>query len=119
MNERGSALLQVLVTAVVAALICASIIRTRMQPALTAANAIQRVSDDAAEQGSINRVHQVWLAADRCSSDTTLPPLGPGVSCVPSAALPTCSCVCSVAGLGTVTSQPQAGGGCALTVAMP
>lgn len=109
MNEPGSALLQVLVAAAVAGLICASIMRVRLQPALTAANAIQRVENDAAEQGALNRVQQVWMAGGSCASDATA-----GVSCGGSG----CSCTCAVAGLGTVTAVPR-GGACALTVTTP
>ena len=111
MNERGSALLQVLIVAIVAAIICTSIIHTRLQPALTAANAVQRVQNDTAEQAALNRVQQVWMAAGSCASDATA-----GVSCSGSGS--GCSCTCAVAGLGTVTALPS-GGACALTVTTP
>lgn len=109
MSERGSALMQVLVTAVVAGLICASILRARLQPALAAANAIQHVQNDAAEQGALNRVQQVWMSGGSCSSDASA-----GVSCSGFG----CSCTCAVAGLGTVTAA-SSGGACALTVTPP
>ena len=114
MNERGSALLQVLITAIVAAIICASIIRTRLQPALTAAGAVQRVQNDASEQAALNRVSQVWMAGGSCSSDATA-----GVSCAGAG----CACACKVTAasgaiLGTVTAVPS-GGACTLSVAAP
>ena len=109
MNARGSALMQVLVVAVVAGLICASILRARLQPALAAAKAIQRVSDDAVEQAALNRVQQVWMAAGSCASDAAA-----GVVCSGAG----CSCTCTVAGLASVTAVPS-GGACTLTVAPP
>ena len=109
MNARGSALLQVLIVTVVAGLICASIMRARLQPALAAANAVQRVENDAAAQGALNRVQQVWMAGGSCSSDAAS-----GVSCGGSG----CSCACTVAGLGSVIAVPN-GGACALTVTTP
>ena len=109
MNERGSALLQVLITAVVAGLICASIMRARLQPALTVANAVTRVQNDAVEQAALNRVQQVWMAGGACASDATAAVLCSGSGC---------SCRCAVAGLGTVTAAPN-GGACALTVTTP
>jgi hypothetical protein len=106
-NRRGSVLLQVLVASVVGGLICASIMRARLQPAMTVANAVLRVQNDVGEQGALNRVQQVWMAADAsCTSDPAA-----GVSCRGSG----CSCTCAVAGLGTVTAAPS-GGACALTV---
>jgi hypothetical protein len=109
MSERGSALLQLLVAAAVAGVICASIMRARLQPAMTVANAIQLVENDAAEQAALNRVQQVWMAQGSCASDATA-----GVGCSGSG----CSCTCAVAGLGTVTAAPS-GGACALTVTTP
>lgn len=109
MNERGSALMQVLVVAVVAGLICANILHARLQPALAAANAISRVENDAVEQAALNRVQQVWMAGGSCASDAAA-----GVSCTGSG----CSCSCAVAGLGTVAAAPS-GGACALTVTLP
>jgi hypothetical protein len=109
MNECGSALLQILIMAVVASLICASIIRTRLQPALTAAHSLQRVENDVGTQGALSRVQQVWMAGGPCSSDSTA-----GVSCTGSG----CSCSCTVAGLATVTAA-QSGGVCSLTVTPP
>ena len=106
MSARGSALLQVLVLVVVAGLICASIMRARLQPALAAANAVQRVADDAAEQGALERVRQVWMAGGSCSSAAAA-----GVSCSGAG----CSCSCTVAGLGRVSAAPS-GGACALSV---
>jgi hypothetical protein len=110
MNRRGAVLLQVLVTAVIAGLICASIMRARLQPAMTVANSVQRVENDAAEQGALNRVEQAWMAAgSSCASDNAA-----GVTCRGAG----CSCTCSVAGLGTVSAAPS-GGACALTVTSP
>lgn len=109
MKERGTVLLQVLVIAIVAGVICAAILRSRMQPALAAAQAVQRVENDAAEQGALNRVQQVWMAAGSCSSDAAA-----GVSCSGSG----CSCTCTVMGLGTVTARAS-GGACNLIVKTP
>jgi hypothetical protein len=118
MNERGSVILFVLVGALVAAIICASIVRTRLGPAVTAANAIQRVQNDAAAQAALNRVTQVWMSGGSCASNMS--PGGPGVACAGAG----CACACTVtdltsgAVLGTVTSAPN-GGACALTVSAP
>jgi Tfp pilus assembly protein PilX len=109
MKQRGSALVQVMIAAVVVAIICASVIRSRLQPALMTANAAQNVEKDAAEQGALNRVQQVWMAKGSCASDAAA-----GVSCTGAG----CACVCSVANLGTVTAVPS-GGACALTVTPP
>lgn len=109
MNDRGSALALALITTAVAGLLCASIMQARLQPALTAANAVQRVENDAAEQGALNRVRQVWMAGGSCASDAAA-----GVACSGSG----CSCTCAVAGLGRVSAAPS-GGACALTVTPP
>jgi len=109
MSERGSALLQVLIVSAVAGLICASILRARLQPALAAAQMVQRGESDAAEQGALNRIQQVWMAGGSCASDAAA-----GVACSGGG----CSCSCEVAGLGTVTAAPS-GGACTLTVTPP
>jgi len=110
MNRRGSALMQVLVLAAVAGLICASVMRARLQPALAAANAVSRVENDASEQAALNRVQQVWMANGSCTSDAAA-----GVSCGGGSG---CSCTCAVSGLGTVTAAAN-GGACTLTVTTP
>ena len=110
MSRRGSALLEVLIMAAVAGLICASVMRARLQPALAAASAVSRVVNDAAEQAAINRVQQVWMAKGSCKSDAAA-----GVSCGGGSG---CSCTCAVSGLGTVTAAAY-GGACALTVTTP
>lgn len=113
MRRRGSALLQVMIAALVAGLICATVMRVRLQPAMAAAQAVRRVQDDGAGQGAINRVIQVWMQTGSCSSDTAA-----GVDCGGGSG---CTCTCMVAALGNVvvTSQPGAGGACALSVAVP
>lgn len=103
-GRRGGVLLQVLVTAAIAGLLCASMMHSRFQPALSAANAVTRVQDDLAGQAAIARVQQVWMAGGSCSSDAAA-----GVACSGSG----CACECAVAGV-TVTSTAN-GGACALT----
>lgn len=98
-------MLEVLVVAAVAALIAASIIRSRLQPALTAAGQVQIVRDDLSGQGALARVRQVWMSGGTCSSSASA-----GVVCSGSG----CSCSCTVAGLGSVASVRK-GGACSLT----
>ena len=111
MNNRGAVLIYVLIASVISAIICTTILRTRLQPALTAANAILRVQNDVSAQAALNRVQQVWMANGSCQGDQSA-----GVSCSPTGG---CNCTCPVAGLGTVISVPGSGGACALTVTSP
>jgi hypothetical protein len=110
-SERGSILAQVLVTTVVASLLCASILRARLQPALTTAGAVDRVRDDLGAQAAVNRVTEVWTRMGVCRTDG-----GAGVRCSGSGC--DCSCVLDSAEAGVpaaiVTSVP-AGGACRLT----
>lgn len=108
-GERGSVLLQVLVVAAVAGVICAAILRARLQPAMAAAGAVNAVTDDLSAQSAINRVNEVWIRNGSCSSDPAV-----GVSCSGSG----CSCTCAVAGAAAVTSVPY-GGACSLTASNP
>lgn len=118
MNQRGSVILYVLLTGLIAAFICSAIVRARLQPALTAANAVKSVQNDTTAQAALNRVQQVWMQGGSCSSDTAAG--GPGVACAGAG----CSCTCTVtdsatgAVLGTVISKAN-GAACALTVATP
>jgi len=108
-NERGSVLLHVILMAALAGIICTAILRSRMQPALAAANTVSRIQDDMTGQSAINRVSGVWGSRGTCASDSAA-----GVSCSGSG----CSCRCTVDGGATVTSV-SAGGGCTLTAAAP
>ena len=109
-GERGAILLQVLVVAMVAALMCATILRARFQPALTAAAGLERISSGLAAQGAVNRVTEVWSRLGTCTTA-----LGAGVNCSGSG----CACTCAVSATApgayaaTVASSP-AGGACAL-----
>jgi hypothetical protein len=104
-GRRGGALLEVLLLAVVAAFLCASVLRARLEPALTAAGQVERLKDDLAGEGALARVRQVWAEGGTCSSSPAA-----GVSCAGGG----CDCVCTVAGLGKVASVGD-GGACALT----
>ena len=109
MNQRGSALMHVLLVTMVVGLICASIMRARLQPALAAANMVEHIQSSAADEAALNRVTQVWMSGGSCSSDATA-----GVSCSGSG----CSCRCTVTGLGSVTAAVS-GGACSLSVTFP
>lgn len=108
-GERGSVLLHVLVVAALAGVICATILHSRYQPAITAANAVNAVTGDLSAQSAINRVNEVWIRNGTCSSDATV-----GVGCSGSG----CSCTCTVTGAATVTSVAN-GGACSLTATAP
>jgi hypothetical protein len=108
-KERGSVLLQVLVMATLTGIICATVLRARFQPALTAQSAVSGVSNDLSAQTSLNRVNEVWARSGSCSSDANM-----GVACSGSG----CSCVCTVSGAADVISAPN-GNYCAMTVSMP
>jgi Tfp pilus assembly protein PilX len=110
MNNRGAVLVYVLIATVISAIICTTILSTRLQPALTAANAVLRVQNDVSAQAALNRVQQVWMAGGSCASDSSA-----GVSCSGTG----CNCTCAVAGLGTVIALPTSGGACSLTVTSP
>jgi len=118
-SERGSVLLQVLVLAVVASVMCATILRASFQPALTAAAGVQRISSGLGAQAGVNRVNEVWARLGACESDLTA-----GVRCTTLIPGSVCSCSCSVSPTAsggpaaTVTSFPS-GGACALTAASP
>ncbi|MFI5344811.1 MAG: hypothetical protein ACHQ51_00405 [Elusimicrobiota bacterium] len=112
-GERGSILAQVLITSAIASLLCASILRARLQPALTVAGAVDRVRDDLAAQAAVNRVTEVWTRLGVCKTDGDA-----GVRCSGSGC--DCSCVLDPAergaAAGTVTSV-SSGGACRLTAA--
>lgn len=91
MNERGSVLGQVLVLAAVAGLMCATMLRARLQPALTAARATDRVQGDLLAQAAVNRVTAVWSYTGTCGSSPK-----DGVTCVGEG----CDCRCRVASAG-------------------
>jgi hypothetical protein len=107
-NERGSVLVQVLVTMTFMAIIASSVLRMRMQPAISAANNVARVSEDLAARTALNRVNESWARLGACASDVAA-----GLSCSGAG----CSCSCAV-GSVIVTATPQ-GGACALSVASP
>lgn len=110
MNKRGSVLLEVLMMSVVASIMCAAILRSRLQPALTAASGVERVSSGLAAQAAINRVSEVWGRLGVCSSDVNAAVYCSGIGCG-------CSCLVSPAAPGSkaiVKSSPS-GGACALT----
>lgn len=114
-SERGSVLAQVLMLAVVASLMCASILRARFQPALTTARVVDRLADDLAAQGAINRVNEVWVRNGACSSDGIL-----GVSCSATVGGGPCGCSCLAlpfATGGPVVSVVSTGNGGACTLA--
>lgn len=109
-SERGAVLAQVLIFAVTAGLLCASILSARLQPALLSARGSDRVRDDLAAQGAVNRVTGVWTRLGVCASDTSA-----GVSCGGSGC--ECNCGVTVAGETTIVTSTTAGGACALTAA--
>lgn len=110
-GERGAVLAQVLMMAVVASVLCAGILRARMQPALTTERVRARVADDLSAQGALNRVTEVWVRKGVCGSDAAA-----GVACVGLG----CRCSCLVrpftdsARAVTVTARAS-GRACALS----
>ncbi len=90
-GERGAVLAQVLMLAVVASLLCASILRARLQPALTTSRVVARVSDDLAAQGAVNRITEVWVRRGTCQTDATN-----GVYCNRPVSAGPCDCTCAV-----------------------
>ncbi|HEX4047481.1 MAG TPA: hypothetical protein VH309_06585 [Elusimicrobiota bacterium] len=88
-NARGSILLEVLLMSVVASLMCAEILRARLQPALTAAGGVERVSTGLGAQAALNRVTAVWARLGTCQSD-------PGAGVVCSGPGTGCECSCAV-----------------------
>jgi hypothetical protein len=113
-GARGSVLLHVLIMSLVTSLMCAAVLRTRLQPALTAADAVSHVQDDLAAQAALNRVTEAWSRLGSCASDESV-----GIHCEGGGA---CACVCAVAAYepgvstATVTAAPS-GGACRLTAA--
>lgn len=107
-GRRGAVLLQVLVFGVLAALTCSTILAARLQPALLSARADERVRDDLAGQGAVNRVTGAWTRLGVCESDAAA-----GVSCRGTG----CRCSCEVEGPGwtaRVVAAPSEGA-CSLT----
>lgn len=107
-SRRGAVLLQVLVFGAMAALACSTILAARLQPALLSARADDRLRDDLAEQGAINRVTGAWLRRGVCASEPSA-----GVSCRGT----NCRCSCEVDGPGWTTrvaAEPSEGA-CSLT----
>lgn len=80
-GRRGSILAQVLILTAVASLMCAAILRSRLQPALTTAGAVDRVQDDLAAQAAVNRVTEVWMRRGACGTDGGAGVLCAGVGC--------------------------------------
>lgn len=114
-GERGSILAQVLITTAIASLLCVSILRARLQPALTTAAAVDRVRDDLSEQAAVNRVTEVWTRLGVCATDGEA-----GVRCRGSG----CDCACDLdpaepGAAGAVVASASAGGACRLTVSPP
>lgn len=107
-SERGSVLAQVLVAAMLMSIISASILRSRLQPAMNAANSVARAAEDLAARAALNRVTESWARLGSCASDASA-----GVSCSGAG----CTCSCAV-GSVVVTAVPR-GGACALSVASP
>lgn len=105
-ERRGTALPLVLIVCATAGLLCASLMRARLQATLTAAGTTRRIQDGLAEQAALNRVQQAWMASGSCTSNAAA-----GISCRGSG----CRCACTVTGLAQVTSVPRAGA-CVLTV---
>ena len=114
-DARGSILAQVLIMTAVASLMCASILRSRLQPALVTAGAVDRVRDDLAAQAAVNRVNEVWSRLGSCATDADA-----GVRCGGSG----CDCVCTIApaqadaAAATVTSSASPPGGVCLLTAV-
>ena len=110
-DESGAILLQVLVATMIASLMCATILRMRLQSALTAAAEVERVSSGLAAQGAVNRVTEVWGRLGTCQSDPSA-----GVACSGSGCA--CSCVVSSITPGAYAANVASsafGGACALT----
>lgn len=106
-GARGSILAQVLILSAVASLMCAAILRSRLQPALTAAGAVDRVRDDLAASAAVNRVTEVWARLGSCASDSR-----EGVSCAGFG----CDCVCAVSDPGPGADLNPVSGGPPATV---
>jgi len=111
-GERGSILAQVLITTAIASLMCASILRSRLQPALVTAGAVDRVRDDLAAQAAVNRVTETWTRLGACASD-----LSAGVRCGGAG----CDCSCELspaqpdaAGASVTSTSSSSGGACLL-----
>lgn len=98
-ERRGSVLAQVLVLAVVGALIAASIIKARLQPAMAVTLAGQSLKDDLSAQSAVNRLQEVWSRLGTCSSDAAAGVLCSGAGC---------SCTCEL-GAASVTATPRDG----------
>lgn len=107
-DRRGSVLVQVLVTSVIMAIIAASIMRMSLQPAVSAASAVSRVTGDLAARGALNRLNETWTRVGSCGSDASA-----GVACSGAG----CSCECVVDSV-VVRAVPQ-GGACSLRIASP
>ncbi|MBI3564817.1 MAG: hypothetical protein HY079_06445 [Elusimicrobia bacterium] len=110
-GERGAVLAQVLIMSVVAGLLCAAILRARLQPALTTARLQSRVADDLAASGAVNRVVEVWARKGVCGSDGDA-----GVACAGLG----CRCECVVrpfaeSGRSVRVAAAASGRACALS----
>lgn len=101
-------MLQVLIVGAMAALTCSTILAARLQPALLSARADDRVRDDLAEQGAINRVTDSWNRLGICASEDAA-----GVRCAGAG----CGCSCEVTGPGWTARvrSEKSGGFCSLT----
>lgn len=98
--------MHVLVMTVVLGFIGANVLRMLLQPALSAANAVNSAKRIKKAEASIAKVQSAWNAnGATCSS-------GSGVACSPASG---CDCTCSVAGSTPVESTSNGDGSCELT----
>ena len=100
-GQKGSVLAQVMIFTVVAGLMCATVLRSRLQPAVSSARAVNQIKDDLAAQGAINRVVAVWSRSGACASDPAQ-----GVSCLGAG----CRCACAVSSAGAVVADVDSKG---------
>lgn len=107
-GRRGSVLVQVLVAAVFMAIISASILRMRLQPATNTAGSVARVAEDLAARAALNRLTESWARLGTCASDAAARVACSGVGC---------DCRCVVDSV-VVTAVPQ-GGACFLRLVSP
>lgn len=106
-SERGSILAQVLVAVVFMAFLSASILRARLQPAMTVAAGVSRAGEDLAARAALARVTESWTRLGSCASDASA-----GIICTGSG----CNCTCTV---GAVAVTAVASGGACVLKAVP
>jgi hypothetical protein len=113
MRRDGSVLIHVLVITAVLGLIGALVMRLRLQAAAETAGAVNRTSQDFADESAVNQVSAAWALQGRtCSSDAAL-----GVVCQAPPGFPSpCDCVCtSPSGAKVSSTRVSVGAACQLS----